>query len=90
MAGNNGTVLVVSLFAVENRFFNLRHSILSQILQAIGVRQDLERFPGMVISKFNSNDIRDVQMNLFSFKEALEKSVRFMIDGGTTGGPGQL
>ncbi len=84
VAGNNSAVVVVSLFAVENGFFELRKSIASAILGALGIKDFLERFLGMVISKFNIDDIRDVQLNVLTYKEVLDRSVAFMINGQTT------
>ncbi len=81
VAGNNGAVMVVSLFAVENGFFELRKSLMSAILSRLGMKKLLEQFLGMVISKFNITNIKIVQMNLFTYKEVLEKQINFMVKG---------
>ncbi len=76
---NDGALLVVSLFAVEAGFFELRKGVFTAILTGLGVRNVLEAFVGQLISKFGKDHIRDTQDGTYDYFDILMKQVNFVM-----------
>ena len=81
VSANNGALVVASLFAVEDGFFELRKGVVSAFLTAIGMKNLLEAFLGRLISKFKLEQIEYTQNMVYDYFDVLMKQVNFMMNG---------
>lgn len=80
VTANNGAMIVASLFAVEDGFFELRKGLVSAFLTIVGQKNLLEALMGNLISKFKLEQIEYTQDKVYDYFEVLMKQVDFMLN----------